>query len=442
MKPIWLVLLGICLVSCVNVPLSLLPPKTVELEQPALVTVAAPSATLSDRTNTPTARPRRTRLPRPTPTFEPSPTPMPSQTPCPMATSFAMPTTTMKAVSFFDAILFADPARRGVYASAALRNSPSVLWRFSIPCKGIGFFNPVLSGNLIFVGATDGFLYALDQETGELIWRFEAGGWLSSPTIYQGVLYLANGTLYALKPETGELLWKIDAGVGGSPVIGDGILYAGSGDMSLHAIDLSVRREIWKYGPVHKTETDVTLTDPAFADGIVYFSGGHGAYALDARTGELVWKIDTDSVFGSGILVSNSVAYGITFDGTLYALNAKTGKTLWKKLSGAGDNLGGPPNPASTDNILFSGSTDFYAMDARSGATRWEFTTDKFSFSAPTIAENVVYFEREGTLYAFETTSGKKLWEWSPHTRELSAAALANRTLFISDSDGNVFALR
>jgi outer membrane protein assembly factor BamB len=50
------------------------------------------------------------------------------------------------------------------------------------------------------LGSFDGFLYALDAETGEELWRFYlSGGVTSSPVVTDGVIYVgARGGLHAV----------------------------------------------------------------------------------------------------------------------------------------------------------------------------------------------------------------------------------------------------
>lgn len=67
----------------------------------------------------------------------------------------------------------------------------------------------------IFVGATNGQLYAYDAKTGDLRWRFQADGAIQSDTrIQDGVAYFTalSGTLYAVNAQTGNLLSNFKPG--------------------------------------------------------------------------------------------------------------------------------------------------------------------------------------------------------------------------------------
>src|SRR3979490_3122612 len=81
---------------------------------------------------------------------------------------------------------------------------------------------------------------------------------------------------------------------------------------------------------------------PLVADGVMYFSGPWSVvYAVDARSGQLLWKYDPE-VFGQwarnvccdvvnrGVALWQGRVYVATIDGYLIALEAKTGAVIWR----------------------------------------------------------------------------------------------------------------
>ena len=76
-------------------------------------------------------------------------------------------------------------------------------------------------------------------------------------------------------------------------------------------------------------------SSPAAGDGIVYVgSYDHNVYALNARTGAKVWNYTTGSVVYSSSLVANGIVYVGSGGGTIYALNATTGTKMWSYDTG------------------------------------------------------------------------------------------------------------
>ena len=81
-------------------------------------------------------------------------------------------------------------------------------------------------------------------ETGSRLWRYEIDGWVnsvdSSPVVANDVVYVgsADGHLYALDAGTGNRLWRYETGSGveSSPTVANGVVYVGSKDSYLYAI--------------------------------------------------------------------------------------------------------------------------------------------------------------------------------------------------------------
>ncbi len=123
-------------------------------------------------------------------------------------------------------------------------------------------------------------------------WRYNLGyaTTSSSPTVANGVLYIGalDGTVYALNASTGAKLWSYKTGgrVDSSPAVANGVVYVGSYDYNLYALNASTGAKLWTY------HTGWLVDDsPSVANGVVYFGGGDGyVYALNARSRGLLWR--------------------------------------------------------------------------------------------------------------------------------------------------------
>ena len=113
----------------------------------------------------------------------------------------------------------------------------------------------------------------------ELVWTFKTDvrnvGFVSSPAIADGVVYVGSedGRLYALDAATGQEKWslKTDGEVYSSPAVAGGMVYVGSGDGRLDALDAETGQEKWSF----KTDGEV-YSSPAVAGGVVYFVDTEG----------------------------------------------------------------------------------------------------------------------------------------------------------------------
>jgi len=79
-----------------------------------------------------------------------------------------------------------------------------------------------------------------------------------------------------------------------APGIANGIVYVGSYDYNVYALNATTGAKVWNY-----TIGDIVYTTTAIGNGIVYVGSGSGViYALNATTGAKVWNYDTvGSVF-------------------------------------------------------------------------------------------------------------------------------------------------
>jgi len=101
-----------------------------------------------------------------------------------------------------------DPARSGT-TTAGVAPDVSVAWKTEL--KGT-LTAPVAWYGKVFVAKSDAHtVYALDRESGKVLWHFTAGGRIDSPpTIRDGMVLFgsADGRVYCLRASDGELVWR------------------------------------------------------------------------------------------------------------------------------------------------------------------------------------------------------------------------------------------
>jgi quinohemoprotein ethanol dehydrogenase len=136
---------------------------------------------------------------------------------------------------------------------------------------------------------------------------------------------------------------------------------------------------------------------PLAVDGVLYFSGTNGwVFAVDARTGRLLWQFDPDlsahpvrtrgAIFRAnrGVAFWRGKVYVGTADGRLVALNAATGKEVWATQTfdepNMQKNISGAPRAFNGKVIIGNGGYDttrgfVTAYDAETGHKVWRFHT-------------------------------------------------------------------
>ena len=177
--------------------------------------------------------------------------------------------------------------------------------------------SPAVYGNTVYIGGSDGYLYALNPETGALRWKFNGGGAfpsedMSSPVVRDGVVYTScyDGNVYALDAASGSLIWnhtttKLQS-IYASPTLSNGVIYLSAGS-GVYALDATNGAERW-----HFTTGDQfpMQASPTVAGGVVYVGGNNGnLYAIDANSGSKLWHYNTGSPIVSSVAIDHGVLY-------------------------------------------------------------------------------------------------------------------------------------
>jgi outer membrane protein assembly factor BamB len=122
------------------------------------------------------------------------------------------------------------------------------IWKARIGKYGITCPVVEMDGRF-YVGTREGNMFCLDSE-GKELWRFVTGGMIIRLSCRDGKIYVPSedGNLYVVS-EKGEELWRFNLGQGGSfdsPSFIGNMVFIGSMDCHLYAIDESTRNEIWR----------------------------------------------------------------------------------------------------------------------------------------------------------------------------------------------------
>jgi outer membrane protein assembly factor BamB len=314
-----------------------------------------------------------------------------------------------------------DDARTRFAPDFDLRPPFRVLWR--VRAGSLLEFPPVIGYGRLFLGTNSGRFIAVDAKTGKVAWEKNLGRCTAaSPVLGEGVVYQplmdpfpcrehdqhAPGFLVAMDAESGKELWRFRAGVIESPpLLVRGVLYFGSWDRKLYALDAQTHRVRWTFATGDKIKDG-----PAHANGTIYVGSYDGkVYALDARTGKKRWSASGNGNF----YATPALAYGRVFvgntDGRMYAFGAESGHLLWARATGGFVYS----SAAVWRKLVYAGSYSgrFYALDAGTGDVRWSFDAHgPISGSATVIAGNVYFSTLRGQTFALDARTGKKVWDF------------------------------
>ncbi len=319
------------------------------------------------------------------------------------------------------------PDHRGVYDSP-VPSLQSLAWKFKTGGRVIS--SPLVVGDVVYVGSTDGSLYAVNRADGTQLWKFDTRGPVSSsPAFHNGVVYVGSvdGLVYAVDAGTGKARWT----------------FATKGERRFTAPGI--------HGAIPRTERmpdpfDLLLSSPAIANGTVFIgSGDQNVYALDATTGALRWTFATGDVVHASPAVADGVVYIGSWDRNVYALDAASGRERWRYTTLNDtviyNQIGIASSAAISDGMVFVGGRDgkFHVVDARTGAVKWVHNNNGgWTIASPAVRNGVVYFPTsDGTRFkALDAATGTVKFDLQNKAVSFSSPAIAGDVAFYGTSDG------
>lgn len=321
-----------------------------------------------------------------------------------------------------------NPARTRYLPAKGVKPPYRLLWHYTE--RPLLEFPPIYAGGKLYFVNNNGYAYALDADTGKVLWERRIGALnASSPAYYKHRLYIVNlvpGHIVKLDAKTGKVLWKrsLPGRAESSPLVLDRTVYFGCEDGELFALSTRNGHTRWATtlgGPVKSA--------PAYHDGVL-FVGDYGGYmnAVDAKTGKLKWQTSSlGQGFGtSGEFYSTpAVAFGRVFAGNnddrVYSFEEKTGALAWSHSTG-GYVYSGPvvANTKHTPPTVYIGSFDgnIYALDAKDGETRWERSAGGQVVGSLSAVGDIVYVAEftNGSTNGYEMKSGRQVFHYKTGT--------------------------
>ncbi len=275
-------------------------------------------------------------------------------------------------------------------------------------------------------------------------------------------------------------VWRANAGDGSNndrrvnarPVIADGVVYAITAEGRVTAHDLDNGNQVWA---TRVRGTDREAADDSFlpwvgrGDRVLTFggalsfdagrlyvhSGGKFIVALEASTGEEVWRQDVLTPFHSAPTIADGRVFVTTDDNELFALDAQTGSVLWTHRSiSETARLITAPSPAVLGEIVVAPFTsgEIVALRAQNGTTLWSDSLTRTGGLTPLssindiaaspviIGDSVYALSHSGIMAAFDLRSGERQWELP--AGGLHAPSVVGNYLFLVTVDAQVAAIQ
>jgi len=295
-----------------------------------------------------------------------------------------------------------------------------------------------------------------------LVWKFATNGAvMSSPSIADGVVYVGSQdkNVYAIDAWSGTSIWNFTTGgtIESSAAVANGKVFIGSDDGYVYALDAHDGHLVWRRfvngGLPYTSGAAVMLrSSPAVVGNTVYVGSVDGnLYALNADTGAVVWKFETQGPITSSPTVTDGAVY-ITSEepaaGALYKIDASSGGQIWKKeleyqqqFTGGSDMQG---TPTVAEGMVFASANlrAYYGINATTGDTVWTFINPdatEFIVSSPIFLNGTLFVIDKFDIAALNATTGKKIWSSYSGDELYVSPSYANDKLYVVTSQRHIF---
>lgn len=349
-------------------------------------------------------------------------------------------------VAIFLAVLAWTQFRIDGTNNAVLSGNMSVTWK--VVTGGPISASPTLVDGTVFIGNNAGYLYAVDAASGRTLWTYHVNNpIMSAALVYNDLVIIGEGN---------------EQSVGGTPTLP---LFVGTGESAIIALDRKTGQFRWR-----TAMSGSAMPTGAIIDGsLVHHNGAGWVAAFDPSTGARRYSKFLHSVasmsailpMGNDRFITNGV-----MDNAVFAVRASDGTKLWRTpLPAIGSGIGDCPPVTDGKNIYCNymmpvppdqytiathlATQHMYALDAQTGARRWDINLEsgilspRNEASIPLLAQNALYFGNAVApwMHALDPATGHLLWRTATRGPVKGGLVYADGAVYFGDFKGYLWAL-
>ena len=315
-------------------------------------------------------------------------------------------------------------------------DASSLAERWKTQLRGIAVHGVALGGDTLyatvaFTGRSGpGLICGLDADTGAQRMTLKMRNVSTGPAVDGAAVYFGtetgpitaqSGALYRLDLATQKMTPLLE-GIPcvGTPVIDGADVLIASHDGSVRCVDRATGAERWRF----MTRKFLGGTPSVADDTVLVGSFDHAIYAVDRRTGAERWRVETGGPVRGTPIANGDTVFVASYDESVYALALSSGKKRWAYRTTSYVLT----TPAVHDGLVIVGCNDgsVHAIDAVSGKARWVWPGDderhRGIIARPiVVGDRVVVASRTGDIYALAFETGKPIV--APHANAIAPIA-------------------
>ena len=290
----------------------------------------------------------------------------------------------------------------------------------------------------VFIGSQNHFLLAMNPKTGEKKWELDLGtNFKSSPLVLKDRLVIGTDKgLMVIDPNKGTVIKTYNniLSTESSPTGQGDIVYIGTDDNKLVAVDLAAENVVWEFtgsGPIQSS--------PVIHNGQIFVASTQNVYAIDQASGAKAWEFSSGGTFFSSPTVKIPYVYIGCDDGNLYALKISDGSIKWQFNT---------PEPIKSSPIVYGGNIIFgsndnkvYCLDSGAKTPRWVYETSERVTSSPFGSNQVIYVGGfDYNFYAINIIDGTLKWKYKTGALVKSSPLVHEGIVYVGSFDKHMYA--